>query len=159
MEYKVDVSQIIEKPEEKMAISDAIEMEPMKVSGEAVIIEDEVSFEVWLSNVGLGILIEGESQGKAKMVCSRCLDDFLYEMEGKISDLYIFEEPSQEEDVEEKVYHVVGSRIDIYPPIRDSVGLALPLRPLDKPDCRGLCPVCGTNLNYETCEHQAGNRG
>ncbi len=42
--------------------------------------------------------------------------------------------------------------IDLESPIRDEVGLALPLKPLCRDDCLGLCPTCGTDLNTEPCE-------
>jgi uncharacterized protein len=42
--------------------------------------------------------------------------------------------------------------LDLDEPIRQYGLLAEPLKPLCRPDCRGLCPTCGTNLNEESCE-------
>lgn len=158
MEYKIDVSEIEENRDEKIVKENTIHIEPMKVAGTKVELENPVSFRVTLTNVGSGILAEGRSWGIAKMVCSRCLDDFIYQVESNQSELFRFEAPSTEEDIEERVYHVIGSKIDIYPMIRDSLGLALPTKPLCRRDCKGLCQVCGANFNLERCEHQAKER-
>jgi uncharacterized protein len=45
--------------------------------------------------------------------------------------------------------------IDLGPIVREYLMLEYPLKPLCKPDCQGLCTVCGENLNLGTCEHQA----
>jgi uncharacterized protein len=36
--------------------------------------------------------------------------------------------------------------------VREQCYLAIPMKPLCRPDCQGLCPVCGTNLNIERCQ-------
>jgi uncharacterized protein len=42
--------------------------------------------------------------------------------------------------------------IDLGEVMREQFFLALPMKPLCRPDCRGLCPVCGKNRNIEQCE-------
>lgn len=44
--------------------------------------------------------------------------------------------------------------IDFGPILREYLLLEMPIKPLCKPDCKGLCTVCGENLNLTTCEHQ-----
>jgi len=39
--------------------------------------------------------------------------------------------------------------------VREYMLLEVPLNPLCKPDCKGLCPICGGNLNEEVCNHDA----
>ena len=45
--------------------------------------------------------------------------------------------------------NVVYDTVDLTGPIRDEVALAIPVRPVCRPDCRGLCPTCGTDLNSD----------
>ena len=45
------------------------------------------------------------------------------------------------------MFKVVGDVLDLEPALRDAVVLALPLSPLCRPDCLGLCTTCGENLN------------
>ena len=48
-------------------------------------------------------------------------------------------------------YPLEADEIDLEPLIRDEVALAVPLAPLCQPDCAGLCPTCGTDLNVSPC--------
>lgn len=54
-----------------------------------------------------------------------------------------------DEDVTEE--HYAGHEIDLDPVVREQILLALPGYPLCREDCKGLCPVCGVNLNEQTC--------
>jgi len=52
---------------------------------------------------------------------------------------------------DEDVYPIIGNDIDLLPAIREHIILAVPLQPLCKEGCLGLCQVCGTNLNEGRC--------
>jgi len=41
--------------------------------------------------------------------------------------------------------------LDLTPLLREQAWVALPMKPLCRPDCKGLCPQCGANLNLESC--------
>ena len=49
--------------------------------------------------------------------------------------------------------------IDLEPLIREYLTLEIPIQPLCKPDCKGLCVECGENLNERLCEHQTKQPG
>jgi len=57
-------------------------------------------------------------------------------------------------DEDEDAYPLSGDELDLEPLARDAVLLELPLAPLCAPDCRGLCPQCGTNWNVASCDCQ-----
>jgi uncharacterized protein len=44
--------------------------------------------------------------------------------------------------------------LDLEPLIREEMLLAIPINPICRPDCKGLCPVCGENLNESQCSHE-----
>ena len=46
-----------------------------------------------------------------------------------------------------------GTEVDLSDDVADAILLDVPLKTLCKPDCKGLCPVCYTDWNEETCEH------
>ena len=48
-------------------------------------------------------------------------------------------------------YRVIDDHIDTEPLLRDELLLAMPLAPVCRPDCKGLCPECGTDLNTGAC--------
>lgn len=49
------------------------------------------------------------------------------------------------------IYHYAGDHVDLAPMLREQVILAAPMHPLCKPDCLGLCPQCGNDLNERPC--------
>jgi uncharacterized protein len=55
---------------------------------------------------------------------------------------------------DEEAYPLTGDELDLEPLARDAVLLELPLAPLCRPDCQGLCPSCGTNWNDGPCDCQ-----
>jgi len=50
-----------------------------------------------------------------------------------------------------ETYPIHGDHIDLEPMAREAVVLGLPLAPLCRPDCKGLCPSCGADLNQGPC--------
>lgn len=91
-----------------------------------------------------GFVVEGEVEAGLKLQCHRCLAPVDEILEVVIDDLATL-------DPDDGQPTVVDDRIDLLPIVRDAVGLAIPLRPLCRDDCRGLCPVCGNDLNSEPC--------
>lgn len=93
--------------------------------------------------------------------CSRCLEPFRVPVNAEFDSLFLpFTEQTGEaeqevvsEDLGVSVYR--NDTIDLGDVMREQFYLALPMKPLCTPDCRGLCPVCGVNRNRESCTCQA----
>lgn len=77
----------------------------------------------------------------------------LVDIAGEIEEFYLFEEPEDPEAYEDG-YELLGEDriVDLGEPINDAVVMDTPFVVLCKPDCRGLCPTCGCNLNVEQCD-------
>jgi len=60
---------------------------------------------------------------------------------------------SEDDDV---VFHD-GRALDLDVPVREAAILARSMAPLCRPDCKGLCPVCGADLNERPCAHSEEN--
>ncbi len=95
---------------------------------------------------------------RLKLVCSRCLEEFTREFSEKTTyylkagkEDIVEEKPLADEDIFTMYY--ATEELDLKPLMREMIILSVPMKPLCKPDCKGLCPVCGVNWNYETCEH------
>jgi uncharacterized protein len=59
--------------------------------------------------------------------------------------------PAGDEPEDDEAYPIVDDRLDLRPMVRDALVLELPLAPLCRDDCRGLCPRCGADRNVEAC--------
>lgn len=53
---------------------------------------------------------------------------------------------------DEDGYTIEGATVDMFNPAKDELSLAIPPAPLCDVDCRGLCPICGTDLNSDPCD-------
>jgi uncharacterized protein len=82
--------------------------------------------------------------------CYRCLGDAVLELPIHTRE-YQDEKPEDEEMTTE---YVEGNMLDVSGWARDAIALALPEKILCRPDCAGLCDVCGRNLNDEPHAHE-----
>jgi len=97
-----------------------------------------------------GILLRADLQGDVSMECVRCLTDFQQSLHVDFTELYAF---SQRYMTESGLIMPESGIIDLSPVLREYILLEIPISPLCRPDCKGLCPVCGNNLNESTCNH------
>jgi uncharacterized protein len=95
-----------------------------------------------------GILVTGTVTGAARLQCARCLTGRPGEVAVEVRDL--FAGPGAEGG-DEDAYRLSGTDLDLEPLVRDAVVLALPLNPLCREDCQGLCAGCGADLNRGAC--------
>lgn len=113
--------------------------------------------------IGDIVEIEGNISTAVRMDCGRCLQSFQMPLESSFARTYSQKEPAPEqsdanqqeleltaEDMELIYYQ--GKEINLKNEIQEQVVLAFPLKTLCKPDCRGLCPKCGADLNTEECD-------
>ncbi len=145
---KINVSEIAEiigrdmafsfdaKPEDIGPLLDDCTLKgPIMVKGTAV-------------NTGTCFRLEGEISCTMACICDRCLDDFL------TTGNYSFtEEFTRDEEIAttENINYFSGDIIDIGDLVRDIIISSQPTKYLCKEDCKGLCSVCGTNLNKTEC--------
>ena len=104
---------------------------------------------VHFSRTQKGCLLQGQLEATTATICSRCLDATLTQTESEFTELYAFDHRTETESgliVPEDGY------IDITELSREYLLLDAPTTPLCKPDCAGLCPICGENLNHGTCD-------
>lgn len=102
--------------------------------------------------------LAGTVRTELELPCSRCLEPFRLPVDASFDLRFLpaaemaadGEREVQEEDFEVSYYR--DDQIDLNELLREQFYLALPMKPLCREDCKGLCPQCGTNLNAGTCE-------
>ena len=100
-----------------------------------------------LSRTKEGILVQGHLLVGLEGECSRCLEATFQEIRIEIEELYSYPALA---DVEFSVQE--DAILDLAPLLRAEVLIVKSRGVLCRPDCRGLCPECGCNLNYEQCD-------
>lgn len=98
-----------------------------------------------------GIHASGTVRGVVERRCRRCLSVLSADLEVPFDELYLT--PSEETADDDEVREIVEGALDLEPALRETVLLDLPLNPLCRPDCKGLCPECGADRNEEDCGH------
>jgi uncharacterized protein len=83
--------------------------------------------------------------------CYRCLEDAVVDLPISASE-YQATNPGESEEL--RTPYVADDQLDLSAWARDALALALPDKILCRPDCAGLCPVCGRDLNVEPHEHE-----
>ena len=96
-----------------------------------------------------GILVTGSVEAQTVLECARCLAEFRSSVELDVCELFLA--PDREPEDKES-YRISGMEIDLEPMLRDAVTLDLPLNPLCKEDCKGICARCGRDLNLGACD-------
>ena len=103
------------------------------------------------------IRIEGQLETKIEMVCARCLEPVIEDV-NRSFDLFYAPMPKGAKPKEDRlkdddteIGFFEGDGLFLADVLREQVLLALPLKVICQSDCRGLCPNCGANLNHEEC--------
>ena len=144
-----------EAPEDFPALADLQEQGeasfqgPVLVSGRA-------------QHLGELVEVEGQVRVTATVPCSRCLEPVALPLAARFAVTFsktptavTDEESGEEVELSAEDLGLIpfsGDEIDLTEAIQEQVVMALPLQPLCRLDCRGLCPQCGTDLNNETCQ-------
>jgi uncharacterized protein len=106
--------------------------------------------------------LEGRVRTTLELPCSRCLEPFRWTVdepfeltyEPRPSSAAESEREIANEDFSAAVYE--NEEIDLEQLVRERFEMSMPMKPLCRDDCKGLCPVCGTNLNRGRCDCKTG---
>lgn len=142
MSLRFDVAQIVDRPGQRRTVAGSIDVD---ISIGESRIQGPVEVEAVLEGMDQGVLARFRSTATARLVCTRCLTEWDAEIQSEATQVF---EPEPDEDG----YGLeADDTIDLSGPVRDEIALAVPLRPLCREDCAGLCPTCGTDLNRDPC--------
>lgn len=102
-----------------------------------------------LTRTSQGIWVDGTLNGMTATECARCLESFALPLKIKLQELFYYP-ASNAPSLSDYVVTDDGV-MNLTHPLREQLVLNVPIRPLCKPDCRGLCSECGENLNLGDC--------
>ena len=143
-----------EAPEDFPSLAEVVE------AGECVFVAP-LQTRLRVVRVGEMVEVEGTVESRIRHSCSRCLMEFEEPLASRFALTYAREMPEVMEDASGEevelsaeemgliLFH--GEEVDLGEAIAEQVVMALPMRPLCREECRGLCPQCGANLNEVDC--------
>lgn len=155
MQYRVNVSKVLTHIGAELPILKSFKIPQLMVGEDVYDIKGPVQADLLLRNVGPEMLLTGSVIATLKTQCSRCLDDLGLNMDLPVSEIvHRHREPEDSPDdvLFPETYFLDGEELNLEPIVDQTLVLGVPLTPLCRPDCQGLCPNCGTNWNEGTCD-------
>lgn len=132
---KLNIQQI---PFEGIEISERVSAAALQLETENVRFTEPLEVKAQLSRITNAIVAKVALSSKIKLICGRCLSEFTVDFDKKLKLEYAVDKGEL--------------LIDLDPDIREEIILDYPVKPLCKPECKGLCIKCGKNLNEGPCK-------
>jgi uncharacterized protein len=108
----------------------------------------DIDLDLRLESVMEGVLVSGTATVALTGECGRCLEPVNDTLTVRLQELFAYPESTTDETADdEETARMEGDLLDLEPALRDAVVLALPLTPLCREDCAGLCVDCGERLD------------
>ena len=128
-----------------------IQLQPLELGGQHYLpVPEKVPAELSITRASTGDVFELAFRVRLHGPCFRCLDDAVLDVPISARE---YQAASPEGDEELRTPYLQDDRLDLSAWARDALALELPDKILCRPECAGLCPVCGKNLNDEPHEH------
>ncbi|MCH4054052.1 MAG: DUF177 domain-containing protein [Atopobiaceae bacterium] len=142
-----------------LPVSGHLEEDSYSLGDHVFELPEGIDYDLMLTNAGEGILATGILRAHVVGTCDRCLKEAAFDVSSEVDGYYVFEpqdgdvEADDEDDDEASDVYPVGEddTIDLSPALSCSLIMETPYVVLCRPDCKGLCPTCGANLNDGPC--------
>ena len=127
--------------------------------GEDLRLEEPIGGRVRLLRTNRGILASADLHAALDLECSRCLREVVLPVELRLQEEYLpaldlaTGRPLSTDDEPDVARLTDHHELDLETPVRDAIILAEPIAPLCRPDCPGLCIVCGLRLDEGSHDH------
>ena len=143
---KLDIAETAFALGESRSFSFLVSPDSLDMGADALHFSGDVRVNGTVMNTGRTFRVAGEIRACRTFTCDRCLTEGQRDMMLDFSEDYA-KTPGEADEAAP----CDGDAIIIDELVRDTLLVAEPLRELCKSDCRGLCPVCGQNLNEGAC--------
>ena len=144
----VNVAELLRHPASRQEIRVEVPSEGLTVLDSVVPAGAPIDVDVVLESLSDGIVVTGRVSAPWEGACRRCLGAAMGTLDLLVRELY------QPEPHSDDAYPIEGDQLDLEPLVREALLLELPLAPLCRADCAGLCPECGADRNEVDCGHR-----
>jgi len=128
-----------------------VELPPFEFGGQRYLpVPEEVEALLVINRATTGTVFRLTFTVRLHGPCYRCLEDAVLVLPISVTEY----QATAPDDEELTTPYVADEQLEVSAWARDAVALALPEKILCRPDCAGLCPECGKNLNDEPHEHE-----
>lgn len=129
-----------------------LELSPLEYAGQRYVpVPEEVPAELVIARASTGSVFRLRFDARLHGPCYRCLEDAVLDL---AIDAREYQATNPGDSDELQTPYLEDSKLDLHAWARDAIALGLPEQILCRPDCAGLCPVCGKDLNLEPHVHE-----
>jgi uncharacterized protein len=146
---RLGLSQIIDRPGESISYSAVVDLSDLQY-GTCFPVTEPVKAEGTVRNTAGVLVMKGEITTCIHGICDRCAAEFDREMALPI-DAVLVTELANEENEDEWVFTLEGDSADLDDIVRTIFVLKMDSKLLCSDDCKGMCCICGKNLNEGPC--------
>ena len=150
---KISLSEIMNEANAVRKMSVPIDLEYFEMNGMRYEFRKKDALNLSITNLGeKKVLLEGSSAVILAVPCDRCLSEVMVSIPvsvGKELDFSMTEE-ERTESLDETSY-ISGYDLDTDRLVYDEILIGFPMKVLCREDCKGICAVCGANLNKGEC--------
>jgi len=151
---ELDIKSLPQGPSEAALVAEA---RTLDVDGPEITFEGQVQARLRVVRHDDNVLVQGVGEGRIRGECARCLEPCNQPLAAEFT-VYAERRPEggvrgldRELEADRYLCFHDGVRLELGEAVREALLLALPLRLLCRPECKGLCAGCGANLNLEPC--------
>jgi uncharacterized protein len=146
----INVRELIGRPGTSRSLESRLPA-PTDLSDEIVRIQPELTLRGVIESVVEGLLVRATITAPVRVACVRCLTERDEMVQATVVELFSAPRTTDDPAVDAG-YEIVEHTIDVDTLLRDALAAAVPSNPLCRPDCAGLCPTCGADLNVAPCD-------
>ena len=144
---KINIASVLRNDGASKAFSGNVELGTFDYMGSTLQFAEPVLIEGKVYSIGGALEISAKITGEYKTECSRCGQPVVGKLSGELFESI----DSDFSDIDEECISISGNVIDISGSVEACIFESIPLQPLCREDCKGLCPVCGIDLNKNEC--------
>ena len=144
----IDISKLLASEGSSIQIAKTIELDSELFSDNGIILNTPVNLSGDIKSVSGMLYMTLDISTEFVAQCSRCLSDTAQKLNFTINE--VFSKPELENENDDVII-LDSNEINLRDIVVESLSCALPITSLCNENCKGLCPVCGCNLNIEEC--------
>lgn len=145
----LNAAELLRRPGIERSVSIDVAASELDLDDPRLAPDANVHVDVRLESLSDAVVVDGSLTVPWSGMCRRCLASIDGTLDAEVHELF------QLRVVDPDASPIVGDVLDLAPVVREIVLVELPFEPTCRPDCAGLCPVCGIDRNVATCRCDA----
>ncbi len=149
---RVNLKRMEMLPGQKRTVAEEVNGSPEWLAGMHSQLDGGIAVTLTIEHTQFYWVILGQISAPVRLTCSRCLDEYNRVITGSFERIAVAPDAKVLREAADEVYlPLEEGSVDLSQAIEETLVLNIPMVPLCRENCSGLCPVCGQNLNHGSC--------